>query len=204
MSGQHSSTNAINILVQYFDGTTKQVSGFDKIPNREQVSAITCNYCELKTLPPGLVFPELVSFNCSANQLVEVPDDMQMPKLRKFWCYGNKLHKLPDDLSARFPCLELLWCGGNFLTELPAMEFTNLREFNCENNQLRQLNETMAIPNLNHFVCCKNKLTRFPDAMLSWQKLKYLDISSNYGAEPLILSDTQKIFLFDKKITVMR
>jgi Leucine-rich repeat (LRR) protein len=126
-----------------------------------------------------------------------------MPKLRKFWCYGNKLRKLPNDLSSRFPCLELLWCGANSLTALPVMEFTNLREFNCKNNQLSQLNETMNIPNLNKFVCCGHKLTRFPDAVLGWQKLKYLDISSNYGAETLILSDGQKIFLFDKQITVM-
>lgn len=84
------------------------------------------------------------------------------------------------------------------------MEFTNLREFNCENNQFGQLNETMNIPNLKQFVCCGNKLTQFPDAVLGWQKLKYLDISSNFGAEPLILSDTQKIFLFDKQITVLR
>lgn len=57
MFGNQSSTNATNLLVQYLDGTIKQVTGFDKIPNREQVAAITCNYCGLRALPAGLVFP---------------------------------------------------------------------------------------------------------------------------------------------------
>jgi len=112
MSGQPQT----GIIIQYLDGKTSNVSGFDKIQKRNQVSSITCNYCGLKELPAGLVFPYLVSFNCSANQLVEIPDDMEIPKLHKFWCYNNKLRELPINFSARFPCLELLDCSGNLLT----------------------------------------------------------------------------------------
>jgi len=126
-----------------------------------------------------------------------------MPKLRKFWCYGNKFRDLPNDLTARFPNLELLWCGANSLTELPGMELLNLRELNCENNQLRDLSQVrMNVPSLTRFICSGNKLANLPGDMINWMKLEYLDYSSNFGPVPLVLSDTQKIFLFDKQVQI--
>ena len=192
------------MIIQYLDGKTCQANGFDKILNRDHVSAITCNYCGLKDLPAGLVFPNLVSFNCSANQIVEIPDDMEMPKLRKFWCYNNKLRVLPSNLSSRFPCLELLDCSGNLLTRLPGTSLIQLREFNCENNQLMDLHDTMDFPKMERFVCRGNKLIHLPDAVLGWQNLKYLDFSSNFGEKPMMLSSGQKVFIFDNNIMLVR
>jgi hypothetical protein len=200
MSGQ----SQTGIIIQYLDGKTIQVAGFDKIQNREQVSAITSNYCGLKELPAGLVFPNLVSFNCSANQLVEIPDDMEMPKLRKFWFYNNKIRELPSNLSSRFTCLELLDCSGNLLTQCSEIRLVNLREFNCENNQLTGLHDIMDLPGMKRFVCSGNKLTHLPDAMLGWVNLKYLDYSSNFGKKQMMLSSEQKVFLFDNYVNVSR
>lgn len=200
MSGQ----SQTGIIIQYLNGKTCNVTGFDKIQNREQVSSITCNYCGLKELPSGLVFPNIVSFNCSANQLVGIPDDMEMPKLRKFWCYNNKLRELPSNLSSRFTCLELVDCSGNLLTQLPLMHLNQLCELNCENNQLTELHDTMDLPEMKRFICRGNKLTHLPDAMLGWQNLKYLDYSSNFGKKQMMLTSAQKIFLFDNYIEVSR
>lgn len=199
-----SSQSQTAIIIQYLDGKTSNVTGFDKIQNREQVSSIICNYCGLKELPAGLVFPNLVSFNCSANQLVRIPDDMEMPKLRKFWCYNNKIRDLPSNLSSRFTCLELLDCSGNLLTQLPLMQFNKLCELNCENNQLTELHGTMDLPGMKRFVCCGNKLTHLSDAMLGWLNLKYLDYSSNFGKKQMMLSSEQKVFLFDNNVKVSR
>ena len=79
----------------------------------------------------------------------------------------NDLTSLPAfGANMNFPNLCEFYCSNNQLTALPNnMNFPNLQEFYCYTNKLTALPDNMNFPNLQKFDCSANQLTALPDNM---------------------------------------
>ena len=73
-----------------------------------------------------------------------------------------------------FPNLQDFDCSNNQLTSLPNnMNFPNLQELICNDNQLTSLPDNMNFPNLQYFNCSYNKLTSLPACILNFKNLHH-------------------------------
>ena len=73
-----------------------------------------------------------------------------------------------------FPNLQDFDCSNNQLTSLPNnMNFPNLQELICNDNQLTSLPDNMNFPNLKEFCCSYNKLTSLPECILNFKNLHH-------------------------------
>ena len=68
---------------------------------------------------------------------------------------------------------------ANELISLPNMNFPNLEEFNCHNNQLTALPDNMNFPKLQYFICSNNQLTSLPVCILNFKNLSEFLYTNN-------------------------
>ncbi len=61
------------IRVTYNDNTVVKYNNFDGITDNMNVINIDCRHNNLKSLPPNMMFPNLIKFVCNYNNLYYIP-----------------------------------------------------------------------------------------------------------------------------------
>jgi Leucine-rich repeat (LRR) protein len=147
------------------------------------ITALHCNYNELKIVPPEIgQLENLRELHCNENNLKHLPPEIgQLKKLRLLTCIKNNLETLPHEIS-QLKNLRELRCDENNLKSLPSEigQLTNLQLLTCDGNDLKSLPpEIGQLKNLQILSCFCNNITTLPSEINELFNLKDFNCSNN-------------------------
>jgi Leucine-rich repeat (LRR) protein len=125
----------------------------------------------------------LLSLNVADCNLVEVPAEIgELQHLRKLVLSNNPLGtlKLPSAMIAQTN-LYLLWANRCELTTFPTELPPNLTQFSADFNQISSFAgiDGTYFPRLEKLSLFGNHLADFPEELLTFKQLQYLDLGNN-------------------------
>lgn len=138
-----------------------------------EVTSISVNSSDIKTLEGIDFFTALQSLECSSNQLTSL-DLSKNTALKYLYCGNNQITSL--DVSKNTALTELD-CHKNQLTSLDVTKNTALTYLDCSSNQITSL-DLSKNTNMKGLYCHSNKLTS-------------LDVTKNTALEYLACDDNQ-------------
>ena len=138
-----------------------------KVDSPENITYISCQYLEVKSLKGIELFPNLSELRVSGNQLTEL-DVSKNDKLKDLDCSDNQLTELDVSKNEQ---LTSLGCSNNQLTKLDVSKNEQLTSLGCSNNQLTEL-DIKNNSKLISLICGENNITT-------------LDVSKNKDLEML-------------------
>ena len=127
-------------------GVLTDLTGLQRIPNRDYVRQLDLSDHHLQTVPAGIFngFSYLQSLDLSSNKLQELPVDAfnGLDNLLRFYLGHNQLKTLPSGIFTGLTKLEYLTLTDNQLQTLPADIFnglSNLKGLWLDSNNLQTL-----------------------------------------------------------------
>jgi Leucine-rich repeat (LRR) protein len=167
-------------LIRHHDAAAQQ-RVLDRISRLRGLRALDIHQNWLRSLPNELAqLKELRSLNISSNHLGEIPEWIWgLHKLEVFHAGVNNLEKVSPRIG-ELTELKVLYLQKNRLRTLPR-EVLNLRGLNTLNLYFNPEAESPLwvtdLPDIEMFSWAVNSMTRFPQEIASWKKLKYLTLA---------------------------
>ena len=157
-----------------------------------EVTSISVNSSDIKTLEGIDFFTALKSLICFSNQLTSL-DVSKNTELTTLDCGTNQLTSLDVTKNTALTYLD---CSSNQITSLDLSKNTNMKGLYCHSNKLTSLDVTKNT-NLKELYCNSNKLTSLDVSKntvletldCSSNQLTSLDVTKNTALEELNCSD---------------